>query len=213
MTWNARGCSSGILQQPGGADMHRVMMAIARIFALIGGTVLAALIVMICLSILGRELSAMLHGAWAQSAFPGVANWLLGLGIGPIEGDFEILEASIGFAIFAFLPICQITAGHATVDVFTSGLSARANAVLRMIGDILFAAVLILIAWRLGVGGASKFSNGETTLLLQFPVWWGYAASLVAAIAAALVAVYVAVVRVQEVRTVHDILPSEGAEH
>lgn len=180
---------------------------------MIGGAVLTALIVMTCLSILGREINAQLNGDWAQAAIPGLANWLLGLGIGPIQGDFEILEAGIGFAIFAFLPICQITAGHATVDVFTSGLSARTNAVLRAIGDVLFAAVLILIAWRLGDGMVSKFGNGETTLLLQFPVWWGYAASLLAAVISAVIGIYVAAVRIAEVRTGTTLLITEGAEH
>jgi TRAP-type C4-dicarboxylate transport system permease small subunit len=79
--------------------------------------------------------------------------------------------------VFAFLPICQLRAGHATVDIFTSGLPDTANRVLLAIWEVLAAAVLALIAWRLGAGLASKLGNGETTFLLQFPVWWAYAAS------------------------------------
>jgi len=32
----------------------------------------------------------------------------------------------MAFCIFAFLPYCQLTAGHAAVDVFTDPLPARA---------------------------------------------------------------------------------------
>jgi len=45
---------------------------------------------------------------------------------------------------------------------------------------------------------ASKRRYGETTFLLQFPVWWSYAASLLAAIVAAVAGVYMALVRVTE---------------
>ena len=41
----------------------------------------------------------------------------------------------------------------------------------------------------------SKFENGETSFLLEFPVWWAYGLSLVAAIVAAIVGVYMAVIR------------------
>jgi hypothetical protein len=44
--------------------------------------------------------------------------------------------------------------------------------------------VLILISWRLYEGLLSKMSNGETTFLLQFPIWWAYAASFAASVAA-----------------------------
>jgi TRAP-type C4-dicarboxylate transport system permease small subunit len=61
---------------------------------------------------------------------------------------------------------------------------------------------------------ASKFGNGETTLLLQFPIWWAYAASFFAAVVSALVGLYVAVERTREALQGRTILPvGEGAEH
>jgi len=56
--------------------------------AILGGLVLSALILVICVSIVGRT-----------------------IGIGPINGDYELVEAGIAFSIFAFLPLTQITAG------------------------------------------------------------------------------------------------------
>jgi len=141
------------------------------------------------------------------------ARTLLNTGVGPILGDFELVEAGVAFAIFAFIPFCQITAGHATVDIFTSGLSVQANRFIQMIVDIVFAAVLILIAVQLYEGMLSKMQYRETTFLLRFPVWWAYAASLSAASVSAIVGVYVAAIRTVEFFGNRTILSVGGAEH
>jgi hypothetical protein len=49
--------------------------------------------------------------------------------------------------------------------------------------------------------------NGETTLFLQMPVWWSYAASITAATVACIIAVYCAVMRVTEAATGRIFLP------
>lgn len=194
--------------------MHRVLMTLSRWVAVIGGIVLIALIALMCLSVLGRGLNTILHGGMMQGAAKGLADALLSTGVGPILGDFEIVEAGIAFSIFAFLPLCQLTQSHATVDVFTSLMSERINRVLLMISEILFAAVLALIAWRLWDGMMSKLQYGETTFLIQFPVWWGYAACMGPAILALVVSVYMAATRTAEVATGRHILPlTSGASH
>ncbi|WP_293577247.1 TRAP transporter small permease subunit [Phaeobacter sp.] len=181
--------------------MHMLMMRLARSMAVLGGTVLSLLILLTCLSIVGRLLNGGLHGAVMQSIAPGLSNWLLDIGIGPINGDFELVEAGVAFAIFAFLPLCQITAGHASVDIVANSFPQIVKRGLRMITELVFAAVLILIALRLGAGTLSKFQNGETSFLLEFPVWWAYAASLVAASVAAIVGTYMAAIRSIEFAT------------
>jgi len=194
--------------------MQILIERLARGFALLGGATLTALIVLICASVLGRSLNGVFHSGIAQEFFPGIANWLLALGIGPINGDFEIVEAGMAFAIFAFLPICQLRGAHASVDIFTSTLPDGISRVLRLIIDIVFAAVLIVLAWYLLLGGLSKHRSGQTTLLLEFPVWWSYAASIVALWVAALVGVYVAAMRSVEVSTGRsDLLADDGADH
>ena len=57
------------------------------------------------------------------------------------------------------------------------------------------AAIIVLITWRLFVGMQDKMRYGETTYLIQFPIWWAYAASLVAAISASIVSIYCAAMR------------------
>lgn len=177
--------------------MHRAMNYLARKMAILGGIVLALLIILICLSVLGRTLNGVLHTVLMPVA-PGIAQALLDAGIGPINGDFELVEAGVAFAIFAFLPLCQITGGHATVDIFANRFPRRLALLLRMIIEIVFAVVLVVIAARLFAGMMSKMSYGETTFLLQFPIWWAYALSFSASVVAALAGVYMAVVRIME---------------
>ncbi len=194
--------------------MHTFINQLSRFFALVGGATLTLLILLICASVFGRSVNGILHGEMMQSVLPGFAAWALGTGVGPINGDFEIVEAAMAFAIFAFLPICQLQGAHASVDVFTSRFSPRADRVLRLVIEVTFAAALILLAYYLTLGGLSKQRSGQTTLLLQFPTWWSYAASIIAMWFAALVGVYVAWMRGVELATGRSgLVQSEGAEH
>jgi len=189
--------------------MHSVMMRIARAMAFLGGAVLTALVLLTCASIAGRSLNGLLHGIgapWAQA--------LIDFGIGPVNGDFEMVEAGMAFAIFAFLPLCQITSGHAVVDIFTSRMPDRVRRVLASVTEITFALVLCLIAVQLLSGMESKIRSGQTSFILGYPVWWGYAGAMLGAFFAALVAVYMAVMRTMEAVYGREILPdAEGAEH
>ena len=108
--------------------MKNLATQAARLMAICGGLVLTVLIVLICISVIGRSLNGLLHG-WIGALVPGVSAWALDLGVGPINGDFELVEAGVAFAIFAFLPLCQISAGHASVDIFTAKLPTRINRV------------------------------------------------------------------------------------
>ena len=175
--------------------MFRFITNLAQTMAVLGGLVLTALVLLICISVLGRGGNTFAHWDALQTAAPGVSAFLLGSGIAPVPGDYEILEAAIAFSIFAFLPLCQLKSAHATVDVFTSFLPTRANIRLQAFWEVMLTLAILLITWRLGVGMASKISNGEVTLLLGFPKWWAFAASLVAAIAASIVALYCAYAR------------------
>ena len=178
--------------------MHALFTGLARFMAILGGLVLSALILLTCVSILGRSLNGILHSDFVMGLAPDLAHWLIDIGIGPVNGDFELVEAGVAFAIFAFLPLCQITAGHASVDVVANSFPRGVKRFLRMVTEVLFAAALVLIAWRLAEGTVSKYGNGETSFLLEFPVWWAFAASLVGAIIAAIVGIYMGAVRTYE---------------
>lgn len=172
----------------------RAVEVLARGLAILGGVALVVITAVVAVSIVGRGL------IWA--------------GLGPVPGDYEIVEAGIGFAVFAFLPWCQLRRGHATVDLFTSVFSEGANRVIDLVSELLMTIVTVLIAWRLWAGMVDKMNYGETTFILQFPVWWAYAACMAAAAVAVVVSVVVLGVRVAEVARGRAILaPGQGSAH
>lgn len=194
--------------------MYRTIYKLSRAMAYLGGVMLSVLIIMTCISIVGRSMNGVLHADAVMSVAPDLARWLLDAGVGPINGDFELIEAGVAFSIFAFLPLCQLTGGHASVDIFTSNLGPRAERILQMMIDILFAAVLVLIAVQLFAGMMSKLSSGQNSMLLEFPVWWGYAICMFGAATAAFVSVYIAVLRIAAAATGQNYLPAmDGADH
>ncbi|PJE29055.1 TRAP transporter small permease [Pseudooceanicola antarcticus] len=178
--------------------------------AILGGLVLTVLVLLTVVSVTGRALNGVMHLGWVESLAGPLAQGLLDAGLGPITGDFELVEAGIAFTIFAFLPLAQISGSHATVDIFTSFLPISANRVLMALWEVLFAAALIVIAWRLYEGMQGKMRYNETTFLLQFPVWWAFAASFAAAVMAALVSSFTAAARVWEMLTGASVLPEFG---
>lgn len=152
------------------AAVGRAVEGLARVLAIAGGLVLVTLAVMAVVSITGR--------AFAK------------LGLGPVPGDFELIEAGCGVAIFAFLPWCQFRRSHVTVDVLEPYLPVRLWAALAVIGNIAMTVVAVIVTWQLWLGFFDKLAYGETTMILQMPVWWGYAAGSVAAIVFVITCLY-----------------------
>ncbi|SDJ17115.1 TRAP transporter small permease [Aliiruegeria lutimaris] len=187
---------------------------LARFMAVLGGIVLTLLVILTCLSVLGRGLNTFGHSAFLTSLSESAAHALIASGVGPITGDFELVEAGIAFAIFAFLPYAQLHHAHATVDIFAASFPHWFNRFLIVFWEFVLSAIILLLTWRLFAGMQGKMSNGEITFLLQFPVWWAYAASFVAAVTASIVAIYCAIARILDVVTGGSHLPhSEGAHH
>ena len=194
--------------------MLRAMDRLARWVAIAGGLVLTALVLLTCVSVLGRELNSFGHSGWLAGVAPGLADALLGTGVGPVKGDYELVELGVAFTIFSFLPLAQLHGGHAAVDVFTSALPRRANRTLTALWEVLLTAAILLITWRLFAGMTGKFATGETTYDLQLTVGWAYAAAFGAACAASVVGLYCAWARVWGLVTGFDYMPrTEGPMH
>jgi TRAP-type C4-dicarboxylate transport system permease small subunit len=144
------------------AAVGRVIEALARLLAIAGGLVLVALALMAVISIVGRALSKF--------------------GLGPVPGDFELIEVGCGVAVCAFLPWCQFRRGHVTVDVLEPYLSGWIWAALAVAGNVAMTVVAAIVAWQLWLGFRDKLAYGETSMILQMPAWWGYAAGSIAAL-------------------------------
>ncbi|MGB1414202.1 MAG: TRAP transporter small permease [Paracoccaceae bacterium] len=154
-----------------------------------GGAVLTALAFMTVLSTIGR-------------AFVG-----LQIGLGPIPGDFELVEAGTAVSVFCFMSWCQLNQGHVTVDIFTNQFGQRATALLILIGNSLIFIVAFVIAWRLWMGfgeqvtwfsqpirdligfGYKPFTN-NTTYILGMPFWYSYLLSFIGAFCFALISAF-----------------------
>ncbi|MEP5728995.1 MAG: TRAP transporter small permease [Sulfitobacter sp.] len=193
--------------------MHRLIQSLARLTALVGGLVLMVLIVLTTVSIIGRSLNKFFHNDFFDETLVGFAQWMLDLGVGEINGSYELLEAGVAFAIFSFLPICQFYGAHATVDVFTSFLPRKGNRIIAAFWEIVLTLALLLLINQLFEGMERYIRNGQTTTFLQFPIWWAYAASFAAGTVACITAVYCSVIRVIEAAKGINILPSEFGEH
>ncbi|QCB46114.1 TRAP transporter small permease [Hydrogenophaga sp. PAMC20947] len=134
----------------------------ARWAAWIGGVVLVALMLMVVASVTGRA--------------------LIGIGLGPVPGDFELVEVGVGIAIFFFMPWCYLRGGHATVDLLYMHTPKWAQNAIDLVSDLLMLGVWLIMTWMLFQGMLEKKEYTETTFILQMPVWWAYALCLVGAV-------------------------------
>jgi TRAP-type C4-dicarboxylate transport system permease small subunit len=146
--------------------VHRV----ALVFAYLGGAVVAAVGIMSAASIAGRT--------------------LLGR---PLLGDFELVEIGTAVAGSLFLPYCQAARGHVIVDVFTARASAAVVAWLDRAGALLIAATFLFIGWRTVAGCVDIARSGESSMLMQIPIWIGYAAIVPGVLGAGVIALAQAV--------------------
>lgn len=142
--------------------MSKLVYRTSRLLAWFGAFVLVLISAMTVVSIVGRAL-----------AFAG---------LGPVPGDFELVEAGTALAVFCFLPWCHLKGGHALVDLFWSKYPPAMQRVLAALSDALMLVVWLLLVWRMGIATHDYHGNGEVSFILQMPVWWGYAASMLPAV-------------------------------
>jgi len=142
---------------------------VCRLVALAGGSILAALTLMVMASVVGRVLGR------------------------PIQGDFELVQVGSAVALACFLPYCQWRRANIIVDFFTSRVSPRTQAILDAFGALLFAIALAVVAWRGFAGAIAIKAANETTMIMGVPLWYGYALMAPAFALAAVVGFYTAV--------------------
>lgn len=130
--------------------------------AILGGLVLCALTLMIVASVTGRA--------------------LIGVGLGPVPGDFELVEVGTAVAVFCFLPWTYLRGGHATVDLIYMHLPRWSQRLVVIVSDLIMLALWLALTWMLWVGMIEKRDYAETTFILQMPVWWAYALCMVGAV-------------------------------
>jgi len=130
-----------------------------------------------------------------------------GFAFSAVKGDFELVEIGAAVAVFCFLPWCQLNRGHVRVDIISRVIPGRLDALLELIGDLAIALIAIIITWRIWMGmgervtwfsqevrdtlgfGYKPFSV-ETTFILGWPTWYGYAVGFIGCLLFSIVALY-----------------------
>ncbi|MCX7157411.1 MAG: TRAP transporter small permease [Rhodocyclales bacterium] len=129
---------------PGG----KLLLAVARLMAIIGGLVFVGLVIMSVISIVGRKTVGFV-----------------------VPGDVEVLQMMAACASASFFPYCHLIHGDVKVDFFTHNLPQKTLWIMDAIGSLLIGLVGALIAWRAWAGAMMVMDSGETSMILQWPVW------------------------------------------
>jgi len=132
--------------------VRRFLRPLSLAFAVAGGGVACAVAAMTVASIAMRSL-------WSS----------------PIAGDVELTQLGIALAISLCLPWAQLHGANIIVDFFTQSLPDRANRRLDAVGALLLAAMCALLSWRAAMGAIAVRAAGETSMILDLPMWWAYA--------------------------------------
>jgi TRAP-type C4-dicarboxylate transport system permease small subunit len=129
--------------------LERVAFALSRAWAVLGGIVLMAVMLMTVASVLMRA----------------------ALG-SPITGDFELVEMGTAISAFAFLPYCHQAGGNVVVDVFTTRAPERIKSGLAGLSSLVLLAIALVLVWRMAEGGYDFYRYQEVTTNLGIPRWW-----------------------------------------
>ena len=86
------------------------------------------------------------------------------------------------------------------VDFFLSGTSPRFQAFFDTIGNLIYAAIITLMTWRLPLGGIEIYENAQSTLILGIPQWWTFPLAILCLVILLAVCVYTTVRSFKESR-------------
>ncbi len=145
--------------------LGRRLTAVTETLALAGGALMLAVATLVTASVLMR--------------------WLAGDGI---SGDFELVQIATALGAFAFLPFCQARRGNVIVDTFTCGLPRRATLLLDATWDLLYAAIIAVLSWRLVLGARDAFASQTTSMVLGIPLGYAIAACAIMGVFLTLIA-------------------------
>jgi len=140
--------SSSAKPNGGFGPVGRALLAVSQWTAIAGGVIFVAIVVMSVVSIVGRKLFNL-----------------------PVPGDVELLQMGTAFASAAFFAYTHLMNGDVKVDFFTTHVSPGVRAFLDAVGSLLVGLFGALIAWRVWAGAMAVKEAGETSAILELPVW------------------------------------------
>lgn len=129
--------------------------ALIVVWAILGGIVLLAVVLMNVISVIG------------------------GIVWQPFPGDFEMTQIGVAIAAFAFLPYCQLTGSNVTADIFTQRASPGWIALFERLASAVALGFSLLLLSRMYLGLLDQKAYGYTTAIVQFPHWVAFVPILV----------------------------------
>ena len=144
------------VEATGWARLVSLARLVIRYWALAGGIVLVALVVM--------------TGASA------ILNLLFNK---PFPGDFEIVKHGIAIAAFAFLPYCQLSYANVTVDIFTERMSERSKSLMVFLASLIAAVTAVVIFRQMWLGMLDYIQYGEAMVSVPIKLWTAFPPALV----------------------------------
>ncbi len=138
------------------ARLEGLAHSIITVWALLGGVVLVALVLL-------TSASAMM-------------NLLFGT---PILGDFEITKHGVAIAAFAFLPYCQLTYANVTVDIFTERMSDRAKSAMVLMSSLIALIVAVLLFRQMWLGMIDYIRYPVHMVSVPVALWTAFPPALV----------------------------------
>jgi TRAP-type C4-dicarboxylate transport system permease small subunit len=156
----------------------RLLFAIARALAILGGVLACVIAAMVTVSVTGRYLFSA-----------------------PIPGDYDLVGILAGVAVFAFLPYCQMIRGNIVVDFFTNSAPPRVRSAMDTVGTLLFLGIAVLFTWRLYHGAFELYDSHQVIAAFNFFRWWTVPLNIVCMIVLILTIAYSLVRDFRAVRT------------
>lgn len=131
------------------SGMRRIVQGVSRLFSWISGVFILALMLLVVLEVVLRDLFETTLG-----------------------GTIEVSEVVLAFLVFLGVAYAQQDDAHVQTDLVTSRLPPGAAAWIRAVGLVVAAIVLLVAAWATAGRGWDAFQTGESRFgLRSVPVW------------------------------------------
>ena len=138
------------------ARVAALLRAAIRWWALLGGAIMLALVLV--------------------TAASAISNILFQT---PFTGEYELAKHFVGIVIFTFLPYCQLVGANVTVDIFTEGIGPRAKSALAMLSSVLALVFALVLLRQMSLGFGDYVQYPEETPTLHLPLWTAFPPILV----------------------------------
>jgi len=89
----------------------------------------------------------------------------------PVPGSFELTEFMMPVVITFGFAYCALEKGHVQVELVTSKLPRRTQAVMNGIACLVFFGLFLLITWQSWIRAKGMMDSGQTSITLAIPVF------------------------------------------